>query len=634
MDARNRTPDPPRYPPDVPLLSLSLLLPLGCGPSAPKVEAPSDSASVDTASPDCTSTAFLDHDGDGFGAGAPVPACDDTATGLTAQDGDCDDARADVFPGASEVCDGADQDCDGATDEDIPTDGAGCVDTPAPARSALLGTVSVTLRTGPNLFQGTNEPVELCLDGTCRRIDTPDWDDGREGRTDVVHVERWGVPRDEVRSITVRPVYGVDAWTLDCVEVAFDGEPVACLETPTVLGSGRGETRELVLTPTDGCTTSCWGSPLTHGPLLGAVQPSTARIRVRTDATRGTRLFVDGARVATAWPGPDTDFVHVFDVEGLTPGRAYDYAVEIEGTRVHEGTFQTPSAAPAPLRLAFGSCTLFDDTPAFEQIREWAPDVFVFAGDAHYGETSALEAHRAHARAALERPARAALFEETITLATWDDHDFTGNNDAGDEPARAEVLQAFTETWANAAYGTADTPGVFSTWEGNGVQVVLLDVRYWRGLEDSLLGSAQEAWLAEVLQASPAVFHLVVSGSQWTPFGDADSWADYPEAQARVLDALADVPGVVLLDGDIHRAEFRLLPTAGYSLPELTSSPLSNLGGSCPDDPDVIACHSGANYFIGLDIDPTGTDPTLTADLWQVGGELLESWTIRASELR
>lgn len=37
--------------------------------------------------------------------------------GFTEKDGDCNDAAADVFPGATEVCDGADQDCDGNIDE-------------------------------------------------------------------------------------------------------------------------------------------------------------------------------------------------------------------------------------------------------------------------------------------------------------------------------------------------------------------------------------------------------------------------------------------------------------------------------------------------------------------------------------
>ncbi|MBN2798834.1 MAG: hypothetical protein JXX28_06760 [Deltaproteobacteria bacterium] len=47
------------------------------------------------------SVGYADADADG------VPACEE-----------CDDSRADVFPGADEVCDGIDNDCDGSADED------------------------------------------------------------------------------------------------------------------------------------------------------------------------------------------------------------------------------------------------------------------------------------------------------------------------------------------------------------------------------------------------------------------------------------------------------------------------------------------------------------------------------------
>jgi hypothetical protein len=107
---------------------------------------------------------YLDSDGDGYGAGTPVPACEappqhvsapgdcdnndgtfhpgapeldcsdpadyncDGVTGFVDLDEDswaaceeCDDNNADIFPGAEEICDGADNDCnstidDGATD--------------------------------------------------------------------------------------------------------------------------------------------------------------------------------------------------------------------------------------------------------------------------------------------------------------------------------------------------------------------------------------------------------------------------------------------------------------------------------------------------------------------------------------
>jgi hypothetical protein len=53
------------------------------------------------------STGCTDEDGDGFGPGCDGPA-------------DCDDARAEVYPGAPEVCDGRDDDCDGQVDEKLP----------------------------------------------------------------------------------------------------------------------------------------------------------------------------------------------------------------------------------------------------------------------------------------------------------------------------------------------------------------------------------------------------------------------------------------------------------------------------------------------------------------------------------
>ena len=61
-------------------------------------------------------TWYADGDGDGHGdADLSVAACS-VPDGYVADATDCDDARADVFPGAVEVCNGIDDDCDGTTD--------------------------------------------------------------------------------------------------------------------------------------------------------------------------------------------------------------------------------------------------------------------------------------------------------------------------------------------------------------------------------------------------------------------------------------------------------------------------------------------------------------------------------------
>jgi hypothetical protein len=65
---------------------------------------------------------FADEDADGYGDAAnSVVACE-PPSGTVYDDNDCDDADADQFPGADEVCNGEDDNCDGDVDEDEATD--------------------------------------------------------------------------------------------------------------------------------------------------------------------------------------------------------------------------------------------------------------------------------------------------------------------------------------------------------------------------------------------------------------------------------------------------------------------------------------------------------------------------------
>jgi Putative metal-binding motif len=60
---------------------------------------------------------YLDGDGDGVGViGTPINACEAPA-GYVDVSGDCDDAAADVYPDAPELCNERDDNCDGAADD-------------------------------------------------------------------------------------------------------------------------------------------------------------------------------------------------------------------------------------------------------------------------------------------------------------------------------------------------------------------------------------------------------------------------------------------------------------------------------------------------------------------------------------
>jgi len=93
-----------------------------CDPNDPHIrpgatEIPGDGVDQDcSGSDDC----FVDVDGDGFGDGmAPATTLDCSGAQETTDDGDCDDSRSDVHPGADEVCDplDVDEDCDGLAND-------------------------------------------------------------------------------------------------------------------------------------------------------------------------------------------------------------------------------------------------------------------------------------------------------------------------------------------------------------------------------------------------------------------------------------------------------------------------------------------------------------------------------------
>ncbi len=97
-----------------------------------------------------------------------------------------------------------------------------------------------------------------------------------------------------------------------------------------------------------------------------------------------------------------------------------------------------------------------------------------------------------------------------------------------------------------------------------------------------MLGEQQLAWLKSELQASTAVFKLLVAGGGWSrakgPTGD--SWAAFLHERDGIFRFIRDnqITGVVLLSGDSHVAELNVIAWSeegGYDLYDLVSSPLA-----------------------------------------------------------
>ena len=302
----------------------------------------------------------------------------------------------------------------------------------------------------------------------------------------------------------------------------------------------------------------------------------------------------------------------------------------------------TPPTLPAglPTRIAFGSCMhQGKPQPIWDAVLDWRPDLFLFLGDNVYGDVSSpmcRELQDAYALA--ERiPGLATVREHVPHLATWDDHDYGGDDAGGGAPWQARAQALFCDYWRLPA----DDPrrhraGVFGAatfgTAAMRVQVVLLDTRSFRSawrptdqpdapgrqnyLADddpgkTMLGAAQWAWLQARL-AEPADLRII--GSSIQVLSDAhgfERWGLFP-AERRRLARMLSAPGVgdvLLLSGDRHfGAMYRRTDLCAQPLLEVTSSGINMVYAkvTAQREPDRDRLHApyAAENFGTIELDP------------------------------
>lgn len=267
----------------------------------------------------------------------------------------------------------------------------------------------------------------------------------------------------------------------------------------------------------------------------------------------------------------------------------------------------TVSAAEpeTPLRrIAFGSCADQDKPqPIWEAIVAAKPELFLFIGDIIYADTQDMDVMRAKYKKLAANSGYQSLLKTCPLLATWDDHDYGGNDAGADYPKKVESQQILLDFLGVPK----DSPrrkqeGIYHAQvfgpPGKRVQVILLDLRYFRGPlkkkekffpaeggyipntdpDTTFLGEAQWKWLEEQLKV-PAELRLLVSSIQVVPEDHGhEKWMNIPHERERLYKLLSDTKanGVVILSGDRHLAELSVQDAGlGYPLYDLTSSGLN-----------------------------------------------------------
>ncbi|MGI9428328.1 MAG: alkaline phosphatase D family protein [Bythopirellula sp.] len=401
---------------------------------------------------------------------------------------------------------------------------------------------------------------------------------------------------------------------------------------------------------------------LTHGPFLGHMTSTSATIWARGAAESGYVCVVEDVDegdklMETESARLQYDNCLVWKFENLSPGHSYRYSIVAGDEKIVAGPeYQFTTALDedqrAKVSLALGSCAREDDGTA-SVWRRWSeikPDAVILLGDTPYIDRTELKFQRRRYREFAAVPAMGALLRSTPWYGIWDDHDFGRNDTDGRLAGKEKSRTAFIEYHANPTYGTG-TEGVYTRFRRGGVEVFLLDTRYFAATEKSpadsnqptLLGREQWHWLRESLKQSTAPFKVLACGMIWngaTRPNKQDHWMRYPHEREALFRFLGEeeISGVVLIGGDVHRSRalrHETKESVGYNLVELITSPMHDgiIEKANAPHPALLFDAGEPHSFLLLTADTTTETPTLTGELQNATGKTLYQITLSANEL-
>ncbi len=390
------------------------------------------------------------------------------------------------------------------------------------------------------------------------------------------------------------------------------------------------------------------------GPVVGHVDSESAYLLIRRGAiSQRLRLYIsDGTNPSSfqtfeVETKAEQDYVAKFEVKGLNPNTRYSYRiVSVKGkaeTPLAEGkncTFKTTSKnrKKGAVTLCFTSCVDIEDNPMWDDIKKVRPNMLVLVGDTPYIDSSKLEVARNRHRRFLAMAGLSELAQYTPTVGTWDDHDFGLNNGNGRnmKSGKKFTRQAFVEYRAHSQYGTG-TEGVYHKADLGLIELFLLDPRYFSQTTASVIdpkqptcfGEKQWEWLKESLKASKAPFKVLASGAIWQDKknSETDDMFTYWYERDALFDLIKkeNIPGVVLLGGDIHVSRHLVHPRrVGYDLHDFVISPghERTITGLDVYHPSLRWSLVEGHQFLSLSATIDKNGPKLTAQYRQSGDRL------------
>jgi alkaline phosphatase D len=326
------------------------------------------------------------------------------------------------------------------------------------------------------------------------------------------------------------------------------------------------------------------------GVQVGDVTSGSAVVHLRTFSTPVTMVLAEAR--GDAWEEVDRQenlsvrtlpvtadpvgMAVVVPLDGLSADTAYSVVFFDGDARSVVARFRTALAEGATRRVVFGTTSCFGGNqpwPSLFFAADEKLDFFGLLGDTVYADGSRTAAdYRAFWDDALSTEGLIRLTASTSIIATWDDHEVDNNwkmADLGEE--RFGIAKACFDE----ALPRTEGPGGTGVWRvlrwGAALDVFVLDGRAERDADQGhYLSPAQYDWLVQGLQASTARFKIVFNSvpitdltAIFSTFGAEDRWDGFAEQRSALLEAIADIEGLLFITGDVHYAQVGYVDPAG-----------------------------------------------------------------------